>query len=513
MSTGVAQAPAVRRFHELPGPPRLPWLGNAWQIDAPRMHQQFEGWSKRYGPYYRLQLGRRDILVVADHSVIATVLRDRPERFRRPLYSGRILAEMGFELGLFFANDETWRRQRRMVMAAFDPGHVRGYFPALATVARRLQGRWRQAARAGTPIDLQADLMRYTVDAIAGLAFGADVNTLESDEDVIQRHLNRIFPALYRRTLAVVRHWRYIRLPSDRALDASVREVKAAIDRFVAQAHARLQADPSLRSRPHNLLEAMIAAAEEGDSGLDDRDVAGNVLIMLLAGEDTTANTLAWTIHLLHRHPEALRRARDEVLRVAPEPARWTPEQIGALDYVEACAHETMRLKPVAPLLPSQAIADTRVAGIEVPAETLITGLMRHDALDARHFPDPMAFRPERWLDAGTPGGTAGSAKRISMPFGAGPRICPGRYLALMEMKLALAMLLGSFEIESAATADGSEPRERLTFSMAPEGLRLRLRERAADATVEPTLASAVPPGVQAPGGDPNGASSAVASR
>jgi cytochrome P450 len=66
------------------------------------------------------------------------------------------------------------------------------------------------------------------------------------------------------------------------------------------------------------------------------------------------------------------------------------------------------------------------------------------------------------------------------MPFGAGPRICPGRYLALMEMKLAIAMLLGGFEIESVGTADGRAPRERLTFSMAPEGLRLRLRERAA---------------------------------
>jgi len=480
VTTALAPDGAPRRFRDLPGPMRLPWVGNAWQIDAPRMHQQFEAWSERYGPFYRLELGRRDILVVADHAVIGSVLRDRPAHFRRPLYSGRILAEMGFELGLFFVNGETWQRQRRMVMAGFDPGHVRGYFPTLATVARRLDGRWRRAARAGATIDLQADLMRYTVDAIAGLAFGADVNTLESDEDVIQRHLNRIFPALFRRTLSVVRHWRYVRLPSDRALERSVHEVKAAIEGFIAQARARLQAEPGRRSRPHNLLEAMIAAADEGGSGVDDHDVAGNVLIMLLAGEDTTANTLAWMIELLHRHPEALQRARDEVLRLAPQPGDWTPEQIASLDYVEACAHETMRLKPVAPLLPVQAIADTSVAGIEVPAETLVTGLMRHDAVDARHFGEPMAFRPERWLEGAARGASPTSAKRVSMPFGAGPRICPGRYLALMEMKLAIAMLLGGFEIESVGTADGRAPRERLTFSMAPEGLRLRLRERAA---------------------------------
>ena len=471
---------ATRRYEDVPGPRGVPFFGNAFQFESTRVHERFADWVREYGPYVRVRIGPRNLLLIADHAVIGSVLRDRPERFRRPTNHARIAQEMGFDDGLFFANGDVWKRQRRMVMAAMDPGHVKAFFPSLRKVVGRLEGRWHHAADAGTTIDLQADLMRYTVDAIAGLAFGADVNTLESDEDVIQRHLNRIFPALFRRTLSVVRHWRYVRLPSDRALERSVHEVKAAIEGFIAQARARLQAEPGLRSRPHNLLEAMIAAADEGGSGVDDHDVAGNVLIMLLAGEDTTANTLAWMIELLHRHPEALQRARDEVLRLAPQPGDWTPEQIASLDYVEACAHETMRLKPVAPLLPVQAIADTSVAGIEVPAETLVTGLMRHDAVDARHFGEPMAFRPERWLEGAARGASPTSAKRVSMPFGAGPRICPGRYLALMEMKLAIAMLLGGFEIESVRTADGSPPRERLTFSMAPEGLRLRLRERAA---------------------------------
>ena len=468
----------LRRFRDLPGPRALPFVGNALQIRPGDLHLQFEDWSRRYGDCFRLRLGRRNLLVVTDHTLIGTALRDRPERFRRPLYSGRIMAEMGFEQGLFFANDEVWKRQRRMVMAGFDPGHVKAYFPALQKVALRLQRRWQEAARSGTAIDLQADLMRYTVDAIAGLAFGAEVNTLESDDDIIQRHLNRVFPALFRRTLAPVRYWRYFRLPADRALERSVDEVKVAIAGFIAQARARLQADPDLRLRPRNLLEAMIAAADQRDSGVDDRDVAGNVLVMLIAGEDTTANTLAWTIDLLQRHPEALQRARDEVRRVAPDPARYSAEQMAALDYVEACAHETMRLKPVAPILGVQAVRDTTLAGIEVPAETLVIGLMRHDALQDRHFADAASFRPERWLANGVPAQAATSAKRISMPFGAGPRVCPGRYLALMEMKLALAMLLGNFEIESVGTANGRPARELLSFSMGPVGLRMKLRWR-----------------------------------
>ncbi len=475
-----AAGPSPRRFFSLPGPRQYPFVGNALQIRPSAMHHQLEGWARRYGPFYRLYLGRRDLLVISDHALIGAALRDRPEVFRRPLYSGIIVRELGFDLGVFFVNDDLWRRQRRMVMAGFDPGHVRAYFPSLLKVTQRLQMRWLRAAAAGVAIDLQADLMRFTVDAIAGLAFGSEVNTLESDDDVIQRHLNKIFPAVFRRSLAPVRWWRYFKLPSDRALERSVAEVKAAIAGFIAQARARLRADPELRAHPRNLLEAMVLAADEGDSGVDDHDVAGNVLVMLIAGEDTTANTLAWMLYLLQRNPEALRRAREEVLRVAPDPAACTPEQINALAYVEACCHETMRLKPVAPMVPMQAVHDTTLGGVEVPAETIVIGLMRHDALDARHFPDPGAFSPERWLASESHAPSATSARRVSMPFGAGPRVCPGRYLALTEMKMALAMLLATFDISAVQTEDGREAKEHLAFTMGPVGLRMRLKRRVA---------------------------------
>jgi cytochrome P450 len=482
MDAAVAGQPrALRRYADLPGPPQLPLVGNALQIRASRMHHQLEGWTRRYGPAYRLCIGRRDILVLTDHRLIGAALRDRPTRFRRPTYAGFIMRELGFEEGLFFANDERWARQRRMVMAGFDPGHVKAYFPSLLRVAARLRARWLDAARRGATIDLQADLMRYTVDAIAGLAFGADVNTLQSDEDVIQRHLNRIFPALFRRTLAPIRYWRRFKLPRDHRLDASVAEVKRAIEGFIAAARARLDAEPQRRTQPANLLEAMVLAADREGSGVDDRDVAGNVLVMLVAGEDTTANTLAWTLHFLFRDPDALARARAEVARHAPDPRAFTPEQIAALDFVEACCHETMRLKPVAPLLSAQAVHDTSLGDLQVPAETIVLALMRHDALAERHFADPGAWRPQRWLGGdGSVGATAASAKRVSMPFGAGPRVCPGRYLALTEMKLALAMVLSSFELDEVGTAGGGEVREHLAFSMGPLGLRMRLSPRAA---------------------------------
>jgi cytochrome P450 len=363
-------------------------------------------------------------------------------------------------------------------MASFAPGHVRAYFPSLVKVTLRLQGRWEKAVRTGQSIPVQADLMRFTVDAIAGLAFGKDINTLESGEDVIQRHLDKVLPAIFRRVLSLVPYWRWFKRQSDRELDHSVAVINATILDFVGQARQRLHDEPTLRERPRNLLEAMIASADQPGSGLGDQQVAGNVLTMLLAGEDTTANTLAWMIHLLHRHPTVLQRAQQEVRSLAPDPAAYSYEQMDRLVFLEACANETMRLKPVAPFIALQALRDTVVGDVAVPTGTQVWGVLRHDSVSSRHFDNPAAFEPQRWLDDAQPP-LSSAAKRAAMPFGSGPRMCPGRYLALLEMKMAMAMLLSCFEIEAVDTPDGGPAQERMAFTMNPVGLSMRLREAA----------------------------------
>lgn len=477
--SAAAAGRRLRRYDELPGPRGVPLFGSALQLQPARSHLQFEAWAREYGPYYRVRVGARRLLVVGDHEQVAGVLRDRPEGFARTSRLQEIWTELGLPPGVFGANGESWRRQRRMVMASFDPGHVRAYYPSLVRVADALATRWRRAAHEEQAIDLQADLMRYTVDTIAGLAFGARVDTLGSDGDVIQQHLDKIFPALARRLFAPVPWWRLRRSAADRELERGIVEVMRAVQGFVGDARARLAAEPQRRAAPQNLLEAMIVAADEPGSGIDDELVAGNVLTMLLAGEDTTANTLAWMIHLLWRHPDKLAQAVAEVRRVLPAGATPTLEQLAELDFVEACAHETMRLKPVAPVLPLQAIRDTTVGDVAVPQGVIVINLMRRDSVSDAHVPHAAEFDPGRWLaGGGTAGQAASSAKRISMPFGAGPRICPGRYLALLEMKMAMATLLGCFDITSVDTPDGGPAHERLSFTMTPVGLTMRLRER-----------------------------------
>lgn len=468
--------PQLRGLRELPGPRPWPLVGNALQVRLSKVHQHVEAWVREYGPLIRVKLGGVPLLVISDHELIAQLLRDRPQGFRRPSRMQQVMREMGIPDGVFLAEGAHWERQRRMVMASFAPGQVRAYMPALHRVAERLRQRWVGTARAGGSIDLQLDLMRFTVDVIAGLAFGVEVDTLSSDEDVIQRHLDQIFPTIWRRSHALVPYWRWVKLPRDRRLDRSMLAVKAAIRDFMAQARARL-ADPARRAAPQNMLEAMLVSADEPGSGMSDEDVVGNVFTMLLAGEDTTATSLSWMIYLMSRRPETLRQAREEVDACLGEMADWSAEDLGRLDYLEACIHESMRIKPVGPFNVVEALQDTVVGDVRIRKGTSVVMVMRHDTSREDVFAQAGDFMPERWLGEDLPLAPS-HAKRVSMPFGAGPRICPGRYLALLEIKLAAAMLLKHFDVVVVDTPDGREAEEHMALTMVPLGLKMRIRLR-----------------------------------
>jgi cytochrome P450 len=375
-------ATSCRRLADLPGPRPLPLLGNLHQLHRARLHQDMEHWAREYGPLFRVALGRTPMLVVADHTLIAQVLRERPATFRRPSATARVPEELGGIDGLFEAEGSDWRNQRRMVMQAFAPHAVKAFFPSVVLGAGRLQRRWAAAARAGRALDLGAELRLYTIDIIAGLALGSDVNTIETGDNAIQRHLDAILPEVARRTLAPFPYWRYVKLPRDYRLERSVAMVRSAAADLVERARERMRADPSRAAQPRNLLEAMLAAAAQEGSGVGAREVAGNVLTTLLAGEDTTSNSLAWLIWLLQRHPQVQARARAEVQGVAPDLDALTIEQVDRLDFIEACASEALRLKPPAAFLPFEALADTVVGDVRVARGTLVWCVMRCSSVD-----------------------------------------------------------------------------------------------------------------------------------
>jgi cytochrome P450 len=141
MDTRVSQSDApqaarpLRRMEDLPGPRGIPFFGNALQFKTAHMHQKLEQWSAEYGPYYRIRIGPRRILVSGDHHAVAATLRDRPDGFSRSARMQEVGIEMGLPPGVFGSNGDAWRRQRRMVMAGFDPAHVKRYYPAMQMVS------------------------------------------------------------------------------------------------------------------------------------------------------------------------------------------------------------------------------------------------------------------------------------------------------------------------------------------------------------------------------------------
>ncbi|MCB9570460.1 MAG: cytochrome P450 [Kofleriaceae bacterium] len=470
----VEAAPPRRRLADLPGPRGLPLLGNALQIDLDRLHLQLEAWAREYGPLYRLKLGSRDMVVTTDTALIEQTLRERPEAFRRDGRVEPIFAELGVA-GVFSAEGKAWRPQRKLAMGALSQKHLRTFYPTLHRVAGNLRARWERAADAGAEIDLLDDLMRFTVDVTTLLVFGHDVDTLGGGRDVIQRHLERFFPTFARRLNSVVPWWRVLRMPSDRRTDRAVAALRAWLGELVVAARAALAAEPARAARPANFLEAMLAARDDDGAPFDDDVIFGNLVTMLLAGEDTTANTLAWAVHHLIDLPDEVAAVRAEIAAVAGDAA--VPADLDTanrLHRITGVAQEAMRLHPVAPSMFVEANHDVVLGDLELPAGTNVAGLIRPAAVDDANFADAAAFRPARWLDAER--GPGAHAPSVHMPFGSGPRICPGRTLALVEMRVVLATVYQAFDVTRVGAADAVH--EKFSFTVSPVGIRVRMHRR-----------------------------------
>ena len=475
MSAPATVQSKLRKLRDVPGPRGWPLLGNLLEIDLDRTHLSFEAFSRQYGPLFSFRLGPERCLGVADADLVRSLLRERPHDFRRLKTMESVARELGIH-GVFSAEGDDWKRQRRLMMPAFREENLVRHFDALRTITERFVSLLSREAARGEPIDLLHHLMRFTVDVTAEIAFGRDMNTVERGADELQRHFETIFPMLLRRVLAPFPYWRYVRLPQDRKLDRAVVAAQGTIGPLIERARAELAADPERRAKPRTLLEAMIVASGEGDTArLTNEEVFANVATLLLAGEDTTANTLAWIAYFLAKHPEAQQRLREEVDAVLGD-ARTLPSHATAtqLRYLGAVAHETLRLKSPAPFISLAATRDLQIADIEVSAGTPVFVLTRVFAMRDDNFPEPERFEPERWLVGDDPAARA-HLGRASIPFGAGPRVCPGRQLALLECSLLIASLVKSFEL---ALPPGLEVRERFDFAMEPENLRVIVRPR-----------------------------------
>lgn len=464
------QAP-TRQLADLPSPRGVPLLGHLLDADPTRLHLTLERFAAEVGSPYVFRLGPQRIYVSTSAEQLQTVLRERPERYRRLKKMADCIDELG-SAGVFSVEGAAWRPQRRLVMEALNATHFRSFLPTIHRITERLLRSWQRAAADGHAVEMTRDLIRFTVDVTTALAFGEDPNTIESGGDVIQDHLAEVFPRLMARINSPVSYWRYVKLPVDRRLDRALAAVWSHIDRLIASTHLRMAAQPD--APPSNVLEALLKAAADPASRIDDTDVRANVLTLLLAGEDTTAHTLAWTTYFLAQSSTWQDRLHDATRAAAGDAALpITIEQVRALDLLEAAANEATRLKPIVPLILLEPTEDVVLDGVALPAGTPMFYLLRPAMLDEQHFGDPHSYRPERWLHGQAPGA---HDPRAYVQFGAGPRVCPGRHLAGVEIRLVLAALTRHFRFELAT--DPASIREVMAFTMTPNLMPVRLTPR-----------------------------------
>ncbi|HXF71787.1 MAG TPA: cytochrome P450 [Actinomycetota bacterium] len=322
--------------------------------------------------------------------------------------------------GLLTSEGEAHRRQRRLIQPLFHHERVLRAAGTMVAHAERAAERW----RAGEVIDVHAEMARLALSIAAEALFATDVEAEEAR--AVGRALaeqlagfGRIFSPLFPLTLRLP-------LPANRRFE----EARALLDRTVER---MIRERRTAGARGEDLLSLLISAEEEGVAGMDDRQVRDQAMTLLLAGHETTAVALTWAWHLLGRDPAAEARLHEELDRVLggrpPGPA-----DLPRLAWTRDVVREAMRLYPPAWAIGRRALRDHPVGPWMVPAGAVVVVSPYLLHRDPRWWPEPEAFRPERWArdDPSRP-------RLAYIPFGAGPRMCVGEPFAWAEATLVLA--------------------------------------------------------------------------
>lgn len=463
------------KFADLPQEPGLPYFGIVLRVRPETAHLDMEAIGRRHGRNFGFQFLGRPAIGVVEAETARAVFQDRPDAIRRFRPIEREMGKIGL-LGVFAAEGADWRRQRRLLNPSFHSVHLDSFAEAIERVTARFGDYLATEATQGQVVDVVAALMRYTVDITTSVSFGRDFDTIGAGDGLLQDQLGEVFRGINRRLFSPIPYWRFFPF-LDRKFTRAVAGVHAFMRDVVTEAREELRDKPRTEGqRAKTLLEAMIRARDDegAEHPLTDAEIVANVFTLLLAGEDTTANTVAWALHYLAIRPDVFARARAEVYSVLGEARVPTLEQAKKLAYVDAVVQESLRLRSPAPFAGLETVRETVIGNVTVPKRAMVTVFTRLISTSPSNFGDPESFRPERWLpDA--PEDTRPHNPRALMAFGSGPRVCPGRSLALLEAAMVLATVVRRFDLES---VQSERVREVLAFTMQPEGIRIRFRER-----------------------------------
>jgi len=462
----------ILKIKDLPSPKGNFLLGHLPQFNAPNKHQVLERWVKECGNLFRINFVGKTFIVSADHEFNQAVLKLRPKEFRRFSKIDEILQEMGV-LGVFNAEGEVWKRHRKPTSDALGLKKVKAYLPTIKEKTQNLLEYWQNYAKNETSFDVQKEFMRYTIDITTVIAFGYQMNTLKREGDKFQSHLEHIFPMINHRITAPIPYWRIIQGKKDKALRKSLKVIEGIIYQFINEAKNRLDSNPELKSKPSNFLEALLVEQENANA-FSDKEIYSNVFTMLLAGEDTTSNSISWALYYLSQNPDLVQKIRVEILTVCPNKLiPDTPEEINKLEYTNAVVQEVIRLKPVSPNLYMQANKDIIIENLSIPKDTTIMLQNKVAQTSNQYFSDPEQFHPERWLKNTCPVHQKHSPE-IVKAFGGGPRFCPGKTMAEYEMIIAISSICRKYDINIAVSPETIS--EHFAFTMYPKNLLIQVK-------------------------------------
>ena len=412
MSALVAQRPR--------GPKNPPILG---QIPAFRSNPL--GFLKRtaaaYGDIAYFRLGPQHVFLVNEPEFIRQILVTNQNNFTKSRALQRSKVLLGE--GLLTSEGAFHLRQRRLAQPAFHRQRLIGYSKVMAEYAVRTRERW----RAGETLDIASEMMRLTLAVVGKTLFSADV---EAEAVEIGEALTAILHMFDLLMMPFSEYLEKLPLPSVRRFEKARARLDQTIYGMIGERRASGEDGGDLLSM------LLLSEDEEGTGGMSDQQVRDEALTLFLAGHETTAQALTWTWYLLSQNPECERRLHEEVERVLGDRVPQF-DDLPQLRYTEMVLAEAMRLYPPAWAIGRKAIAPFELGGYTIPERAIIIVSPYVTQRDARFFPDPERFDPERWM----PERRDARPKFSYFPFGGGARVCIGERFAWMEGTLVLAAI------------------------------------------------------------------------
>jgi cytochrome P450 len=428
--------------------------------------------ARTYGDFVPFRLGRLRMLLVNDPDAIREVLVTKNDSFTKSPALRNAKVTLGE--GLLTSEGDFHRRQRRLSQPAFHPQRVASYADAMVRFADEMAGGWRD----GGSVDVHEEMMEVTLRVVAKTLFDAE---LPADIERIGAAMDVLVKMFSRATHPFGQLLNRLPLPSNFRFLKSLSLVHGIIDRFNADHRAAGVDRGDLLSM---LMRARVAGGGEvtvdglgrgGDddrgAGMTDKQLRDEIFTLFTAGHETTANALTFTWYLLGRHPHAQAKLHEEVDRVLAGRAP-SADDVEDLPYARAVLSESMRLYPPAWIVTRQAKHDVEVGGLRVPAGQVIMMSQWVTHHDERWWPQPEAFKPERWL-------TEPAVERpryAYFPFGGGARSCIGEFFARMEATLIIAAVARRWRMD---LVDAKEPALQPTITLRPKGpMRAVVRKR-----------------------------------